>query len=82
MKFAYHCGLRDSPYRNYLKYIPDLYDHVDLKSGPGPRARRESCPPVLQGHPVPGHGGYLLLSSGRREILCCLVFGIFGIPEP
>ena len=31
MKFAYHCELHDSPYRNYLKYFPYLYDHVDLK---------------------------------------------------
>ena len=33
MKFAYRCGLRGIPYRNYLKCIPDLSDHVESEPG-------------------------------------------------
>ena len=80
MKFAYHCELRDNPYPTYLVYILDLYIHEDLKSAPGPRARRESCPPVVWGLPFPGCSGYLIslsVNSGRKVHLGFLVFEIY-----
>ena len=83
MKFACRCELRDNPFLTYLVCILDLYVHVDLRSVPGPRARRERRPPVLWGPPFPGHSWYLLsvsVGSGRRVRLGSLVFEI-NIPR-
>ena len=80
MKFACRCGLHNNLYLTYLVCILDLYNHVGLRSVPGPRACRESRPPVLWGPPFPGHSGYLLsvsVSSGQRVRLGSLVFEIY-----